>query len=549
MEKADDVPSAELRRDGARTFVVDGAGMGKSTYVRHLINEAIGADDAVPVLLELSRIRDGETLMGALAREFDELDREFDRELIYRLFAVGRFLFILDGLDEVASERRREMLAQIEELGRGSEKSALVVTTRPETPLPNISGARTVTIRPLTLGQAESLVRRYDRALGELDIGARLTTRFPAIPKRFLQTPLLVTLLYRTFAYTKSIEVSITIFYDELFNALYKGHDLTKSGYVRDKASELDVATFRRLLRAFSFLTIVNQKATSLRGEAEAQEFTTSASGLSSVSPASSAAFVEDLLSAVPLLVREGNALRFVHKSIAEFFAAEYLVYGDPDGEQMISDILNGALVGRFAEVLDFIADLDPPLFRRAVVAPVASQAALHAPDDDPLFRTLTFMGTVVLGRWPASTQEDETDPPFPAWSMSYFFGEHDGSPAEIHVVLGNPRSNLSPAIWRQITEVIPYAQRRGHNEAGFSILARELPEKKWIPITDASVRAAAKDANVRDILTSALTLLSRMRKQEPRLLSDGKIREVAEKCHLDRLERDSLRSFLRRRP
>jgi hypothetical protein len=540
------LPDAELRQGGARTIVVDGAGMGKSTYARRLITDALEAEDLVPAFLELRRIEPGTSLKEAIAREFDDFDQPFERDLLFRLFKVGRFFFVLDGLDEVPTDQRRTLLSELEELSVSAEQSALVLTTRPETALPSFPNGRSLTIKPLTREQSESLVRRYDRALGGLDLGERLIEEFAAVPPRFLQTPLLVALLYRTFGYTHSISTRVSIFYDELYNALYKGHDLTKSGFVRAKVSGLDVAEFRRLVRGFAFLVILNQRA-SLRGDGEAQEIAADASRLTSVVPISAAGFVEDLLAAVPLLVRDGLELRFIHKSIAEFFAAEYLAIGNPEGDQMISDILTGPLTRRFAPVFDFLADLDPPLFRRAVVAPLAEIAARHEPDEpEPILRTLSYLGDVYLLFYPST--ERKRIPVSPC-------NENDGIMTMTGMVgsklyamdasICKFNTPLSFLVWKEMSEGYTGTSR----SQTFDSFIQEFPVQVWVSISDPPVRNALQHKEFRAILADLIAWIQSpdTPQESARLLDEGRLRALMGSASADRGARKWVRDLLGR--
>ncbi|HEL4773351.1 TPA: hypothetical protein UN076_004248, partial [Stenotrophomonas maltophilia] len=99
----------ELTRPGARSFIIDGAGMGKSTYVKHLSMLEISNSDRIPIFVELRRVGENESLVEALARDFDDLHQAYDRELFLSLLSVGRFLIVLDGLDEVPVEARQAL--------------------------------------------------------------------------------------------------------------------------------------------------------------------------------------------------------------------------------------------------------------------------------------------------------------------------------------------------------------------------------------------------------------------------------------------------------
>lgn len=383
-----------LTRPGTRSFIVDGAGMGKSTFAKHLCMLELAESDRIPIFIELRRIGAGEALLEVLARDFDDLHRIFDRELFLQLLSVGRFLVILDGLDEVAGDLRSSICSQIEDLAVKADSASIIVTSRPEVPLPAMAEGKTYQFLPLNKSQAISLIEKFD-AFASVDVGARLISRIDELPQHFLEKPILVALLYRSFGYNGEISPNESSFYDDLYSALFKGHDLSKGGFARIKISGLEFDGFRRLTRGFAFLLIVDPPLGML-GEASALEYVERAVALSGVRPTSNGNFLDDLLLAVPLLMRDGGELRFSHKTIGEYFAADFLS-SFPRGGDLIKSIINSNRDQQFAQVILFLKTMNPQLFRREVVAPSLERfLGLSAVIDDEVIRSAKF----VIGKY-----------------------------------------------------------------------------------------------------------------------------------------------------
>ena len=415
-----------ISRRGARAFIVDGAGMGKSTFVRYLAMSEIIQRDKIPLFLELRSVTDGRSLIEALASDLDELGRPFDRDVFRALLTNGDFLVILDGLDEVAESRRGIISAEIEDLAVKADAS-IVVTARPEVPLPRLLDSLVAYIAPLTQTQAASLVRRYDRIAGG-DVGERLIPRFPSVPDKFRQTPLLLALLYRSFAYNGEVSTRISSFYEELYLALYKGHDLTKTGYARLKASGLILEDFRRLLRATAFLMVAREKE-AFSSQSAAYDVINEATKLAGVRPSSAEAFLDDLLLAVPLMVRDGNVIRFAHRTVGEYFAAEYVAFAEKAAD-LLAWLCRKTERSSYARTALFVTDLSPTLFRRVVIAPIARQALMHRAHlgQTSSLRTATFL-------WPNLVLTlQKQDPAVMAIGVTGFIG---GDSYALHVLGG----------------------------------------------------------------------------------------------------------------
>ena len=186
-------------------------------------------------------------------------------------------------------------------------------------------------------------------------------------------------------------------FYEELYFALYKGHDLTKTGFARPKASGLILEDFRRLLRATAFLMVAREKET-FSSESVAHDMITEATKLASVRPKSSEAFLDDLLLAAPLMVRDGTLIRFAHRTVGEYFAAEHVAFAEKAAE-FLTWFCRKAERSSYARTALFVTDLNPTVFRRVVVAPIAREALAHRPHlgQGSALRTATLLWPEML--------------------------------------------------------------------------------------------------------------------------------------------------------
>jgi len=482
---------------GRNFLIVDLAGMGKSTFAKHLVLEVLSATNKIPIFLELNRIADEESLIQKLALDMDEAKNDIDEKLLPLWFEMGNFVIILDGFDEVPEHLRGKIGKQIKELAVWCENNSLILTARPEVPLPDLPDSKVLTIKPLTKTQAKSLVLRYD-AVANIDIGKKLVNEFSAVPEAFLQIPLLVALLYRTYGFNQSIATRISSFYDEVYNALYKGHDLTKAGFCRAKSSQLDSEEFRRLLRGFSFLLAVRQKAR-LKSKTEGITIIDEAIKLTEVKPSSPALFFDDLLLAVPLLMKDGNDFRFIHKSIGEYFAAEFLVY-QSGAEQIVERIRDSHLAPSFSTTFDYLSEINPSLFRRLIVAPLAKSILAEVnPIQNSLIRTICFLMSAELGLWPYEKyvrrgKEGRTEfdlPESKAHHNAIFFhyGNLRGNDCILALTFTGKVSQPPPAAaWEAVTIKTKKFALDRNDSPSLDELGQNIPLEEWIPIDDERV-------------------------------------------------------------
>ncbi len=187
-------------KEGSPVIIIDSAGMGKTTYAKYLAIRVCAETDQVPIFFNLRNFDPEIKLITALRNAVTHLDEDFSQALFAKLVILGRFFIILDGFDEVDPASQANAKAQIEELANKCGNSKIVVTSRPQPNLPAIPSAYYLKIQPLTLAQATSLILKYDQ-YSKSKLGERLIKELKSAPKRFIETPLLLSLLYRTYGY------------------------------------------------------------------------------------------------------------------------------------------------------------------------------------------------------------------------------------------------------------------------------------------------------------------------------------------------------------
>lgn len=117
-------PGLEVANQEQYLMVLGNPGTGKTTFLRKVGLEALKGKGngeyqhtCIPVLLELRKFRSEEiNLVQAIASEFENCGLPQYQECTEELLNKGRLLILLDGLDEVPSDRLSEMTTQIRDL-------------------------------------------------------------------------------------------------------------------------------------------------------------------------------------------------------------------------------------------------------------------------------------------------------------------------------------------------------------------------------------------------------------------------------------------------
>lgn len=504
------------------TVIVDGAGMGKSTFSKFIVAKLLFKSGRIPILFDLRKVDPKLNITDNIATELDFPDEKFDRKLFYRLLKLGKFFVILDGFDEIPVAHQHLLANQLHDISVKGGDNAIIITTRPQEIVPDLINAVSLKFAPFTLEQALSLLKRYDKISG-LDIGERLSREVSNIPSKFIQSPLLVSLLYRTYGVNNSIADKISTFYDEIYHALYKGHDLiNKNGYAREKKSGLGFEDFRKLLRALCHYMMLRTK-TSFESLSEADSYINDAAKISLAIPSSTSNFLDDLFVAVPLMQRDGTEYKFFHKTILEYFAAEYIIFNE-SSRRLLKKIFESPLAASFSKVFEFLNDMNPLLFESVITQKFALEAkALTASKNEQVnaISTCQFVNKFKIALWPvegnSETFEKEDGSEILILSSDVHTdgelvstcwreGTLNGTPFYLALAYEDKHENLHNSAWEAITSECNGEINDYRMQYVFDGLEEVIPVGKWVrPTTKVIKGLYPENIAIKDVFLSAL--------------------------------------------
>ena len=349
-------------------IITDTAGMGKTTFSKIFVLELLKRDELkkFPLFIELRKVKLNQNLYDYILEEINTpLKEKITLKELEFLIMKNIFIFVLDGFDEIDENNKIHLSAEINKLSN-LQANNILLTTRKQENLPRIYQQSIYQFKFLSKDNIHNILNKLDRVYS-LDIGKQLIKHknFIKLDLSLFQTPLMVNLLYVYFFYTKDIDDNIVNFYDQLFNALYKGHDLTKESFKRKHKSNLDLLSFRKLFNAFSFVSIYFNTIY-YNSESSLLEKLEMARKISGIKVDNLDNYLNDLLCSIPLLLKEGNEFKFVHKTIAEYFAAEFL-NTTANNIELFRKIKNNNKQLVFKKTFEFLYELNYNLFLKEI--------------------------------------------------------------------------------------------------------------------------------------------------------------------------------------
>ena len=327
-ETADTLLSAVPNGRSRNILILGTGGAGKSMLMRYLFLKTVLDGSYVPVMLELRKISAMEP--GSVSLEkllyicMDDFDTELKPEFFQYSLRQGKYLFLLDGLEEVQENMLNEALRAIEKFLNKYPENACVMTSRPMPQLIPLEIFTVLESMPMNVPQAVELARKlWESDEKTAQFCYQLENGLFGKHQSFAETPLLLSILYLTFMRNASLPEHLAEFYEEAYEALYSTHDINSKGYyTRDFKSKLNKNQFKIVFARFCFQTFFQEKYEFAKEEIVTElQKNLHKFGFQKISAED---YLFDLRRAVCMIVKDGPTYHFAHPSFQTYFAAYY---------------------------------------------------------------------------------------------------------------------------------------------------------------------------------------------------------------------------------
>lgn len=358
-----------------KVLLVDSAGMGKSTIMKYLYLSSITEKKGIPVFIELRRLDKDTSIIDFIMNEMNGIRQYFKKEDILKLIEGGDFIFFFDGYDEIVPEAKNKVTENLQEFISKTCDNTFIISSRDENELSCFGDFQRFDIKSLSRDEAYSLIKKYDKngEVSNILIEKLQVDENMKILNEFLENPLMVSLLYKTFEYKRTIPYKKHIFYRQVYDALYENHDLSKGGaYQHPKRSKLDLEDFHRILRSIGFITLTKGI---IYSKEEFIKIINMAKKKNIDVDFNENDFIFDVTHSVPVFAKDGIEYRWSHKSFQEYFAASYICVDAKEKQQeLFIKMSEERSINKYYNVLDFCYDIDYKQFVRIIIYPIINE-------------------------------------------------------------------------------------------------------------------------------------------------------------------------------
>ena len=371
--------------DVSHYCIISGTGgIGKTTLLKHLFINAIRSKIFIPVFLELKDLNsyDGPyELVDFIFSRVENLDFKVHREYLDYALQSGRFVFFLDGYDELLTEKRDLFTRKLEDFCDRYSSNYYIMASRPFSDFVFLQRFSVLEVLPFELEQAVSLIKKIkfdadvkNRFISELEDGLFEEH------ESFASNPLLLTIMLLTFENYADIPEKLHIFYANAFETLYDKHDATKAGFKREKKCKLSFDEFRNVFSKFCFITY-------FEGILEfSRDYIIKKLGLIAEKRIvfDAEAFLDDLVNSLCILVKDGQSYRFTHRSFQEYYTAFFLKENSDDNMSRLSLALirKDTLRAAHDSVFSMLYDMAEDRFEQHVLLPALTEAQKGLKDE-----------------------------------------------------------------------------------------------------------------------------------------------------------------------
>ena len=365
-------------------IVQGGGGIGKSTFMKHLFINELKKEDLIPIFIELkdiNNLKEDYTISDLIFNRLYNFSDEFDKKYLDYALKSGCFLFLLDGYDEIVTEKQTVFFDKLTAYADKYSNNHFIISSRPYSAFVEFQRFTILSICKLSKNQAISLIKKidYDEAIKNKflkDLKATLYNKYTS----FASNPLLLNIMLLTYDNYACIPGKLHLFYENAFDTLYQKHDATKGAYKRELRSKLQYDNFKQIFSYFCFISYNQGKIEFTKDEIvellkKIQKF-----GLQFDIDC----YIYDLVNAICMLYMDGVNYRFTHRSFQEYFSAIFLKELTDENMQKIAlDLIKKDLYRATNDnVFSMLFDMAQERFEQNILVPLLDEIEQDCTED-----------------------------------------------------------------------------------------------------------------------------------------------------------------------
>jgi energy-coupling factor transporter ATP-binding protein EcfA2 len=356
--------------------IIGNAGCGKSMLLKHVFLMSIMQIVKIPIVIELRNLND---YNGSF---FDYLNDLLagkkltpNKKILDRILTNGEFIFLLDGYDEIYSDNKNKLTAELIDFIDNYSKNYFFITSRPGANVESLPRFDSYSVNELNIDQVKVFINLQLKNCGDEMLAKKIINVIDKPEnddyRSYLSSPLLLSMFIMTFNSYPEIPKSKSKFYWNVFETLCTKHDsFTKhGGYQHERKTGLQNEDFENILKWFSYISLFKGKY-SFDDQYFTQLLKTIKDKLQL--KCSITDLKEDLTVAISIIIIDGLEYKFPHKSLQEYFTALLIKEQKEDIKKEIYsnklDNISNRTYGGFENLWNLCNEIDSIPFKKYFV-------------------------------------------------------------------------------------------------------------------------------------------------------------------------------------
>lgn len=352
VNKLSDLPDGHLVIEGV-------VGQGKSIFMRHLALSIISdkTQQKIPVFIELRNITKKNPLTDLIFKSLKCIGIKADSEVINYLSKEKKLVLVLDGFDEISDEIVLDTLAEIAELKNLNPGLKIIISSRPQNAIQNISDFKVFTLEPLRPADHDAFLKKLGVDSARRDELVTAIKDSPQDIQDAISTPLMMSIVVLVYESVNQIPPYLSEFFSALFHVVFTQHDSLKEAFRRTHHTGLPENKLQHLFEAFCFVVMQKSYGRTL-SMSKFHECFEKAIKYVPDAKCSADKFREDIVGVACLMLEEGvGETTFLHKGILDYFAAAFAARLEALSESFYTSIASA--YKNWKVTLQFLANID----------------------------------------------------------------------------------------------------------------------------------------------------------------------------------------------
>ena len=328
----------DLLDEGNRILITGTGGAGKTTLLKYLFLNTLTNTYLTPIWVDLRSVNGMEIKDLSMEKIIYDIlqTHKFKLEEEYFMYSLELdcYVFLLDGLDEVSEGKSRILSEKLRNMGKRFDNNYYIVSSRQNDGLNDWVEFKEFSSMDMNIEQAEELISKLD--FDKTKKGAFIQELKKGLFKQygtFASNPLLLTIMMLTYQDNMETPENFNEFYEQAYTALFNRHDSRKN-FKRKMSSGLRQLEFKNIFAYVCFKSFMQEQYEFTENELLELIKMAKTKGIIQ-KEYDEELFLQDLLTAVCLIVPDGIKYKFSHRSFQEYFAA-YFTCKMQDKEQQI---------------------------------------------------------------------------------------------------------------------------------------------------------------------------------------------------------------------